>query len=163
MVIKWTFYILIFVIPSFYLLSSLIGSQKIDKKNKIKNYIFVFFIVMLLLPHKLFYLNTEKVSYISVYDGNTDKSIEVNKRENIEYILNQLNKSKSRISSLAMFRTGSSFKVSIYYGKKLKREFVLNSVDNIRDMGFFWKVQNEGIDYAFILKLYEEEYGTYKQ
>ncbi|MCH4886245.1 hypothetical protein EZV73_01630 [Acidaminobacter sp. JC074] len=116
-----------------------------------------------LFTHRLFNLTKEEITHIHVFDGNTGLSLEIEDRDDIEYLVEELNASVSKIDSLAMFRMGYSFRISIYSGEKLKREFILNNPNTIRDLGFFWSVKKNPIDYSYIGKLYQEVYDDYRE
>jgi hypothetical protein len=109
------------------------------------------------IPHKLFHMAPSSVSKISVFDGNTGKHIEITERDDIQHILDNLNRITFHKGKLSIGYMGYSFKITVYNNKgKAINRFIINSTDTIRYKGFFYKAHGKPIDYEYIKKLYDK-------
>lgn len=97
------------------------------------------------------------VKSISVFDGNTGKSFDINSTDKIRYIVENINNTKMKKKGLSIAYSGYSFRMSFYdeAGKEIDN-FIINSADTIRKDPFFYSCDgNPCFDY---LKELENEY-----
>lgn len=106
-------------------------------------------------------INPEEIMEIAIFDGNTGSSLHITDKEDISYIIGNLNTIKLKRQKLSFGYTGYSFKTTIYgrNGEEIDgwNNFIINSKDTIRKDPFFYDVVEGGIDYQHIETLIEEE------
>ncbi len=99
-------------------------------------------------------LDSNEVSEIVVFNGNTGKKTCITDESQIENIINNLNDIKLKRWQPSVGYMGYSFKMTIYLsdGKKAGgwNDFIINSGDTIRKDPFFYTVIEGSIDYDYI-------------
>ena len=135
---------------------------------KKKPLIFSFVIIVVLIfgvvwyysPLKLLKLNSDEVSEISIFDGNTGTLLNITEKNDIDYIIKNLNSVKLKRGKVSIGYLGYSFKTTIYLtgGKEANgwNNFIISSNDMIRKDPFFYHVVEGSIDYEYIDKLIKE-------
>lgn len=118
-------------------------------------------VIWYISPLDLIQLNPEDVLEISIFDGNTGTSLHITKKEDITYIINNLNVVKLKRKKASTGYTGYSFKTTIYLnnGEEAdgRNNFIINSKDTIRKDPFFYNVVEGSIDYQYIKTLIQEQ------
>ena len=114
----------------------------------------VIFVVWFNAPIDLMNLDSNEVSEIVVFNGNTGKETRITDESQIENIINNLNDIKMKRWKPSVGYMGYSFKMTIYLsdGKKADgwNDFIINSSDTIRKDPFFYTVIEGSIDYDYI-------------
>ncbi len=99
-------------------------------------------------------LDSNEISEIVVFNGNTGKATRITDESQIENIINNLNDIKLKRWQPSVGYMGYSFKMTIYLsdGKKAGgwNDFIINSSDTIRKDPFFYTVIEGSIDYDYI-------------
>lgn len=117
-------------------------------------------VVWYIKPLNLLELNPDNVSKISIFDGNTGIALSITEKEDITYIINNLNAIVLKKDGISTGFTGYSFKTTIYLknGEEAGgwNNFIINSEDTIRKDPFFYKVVEGEIDYQYIRRLIQE-------
>ncbi|MGI2295033.1 hypothetical protein [Paenibacillus sp. GXUN7292] len=109
------------------------------------------------LPHKIVKVTPSKVSKIVIFNGNTGYQIEINEKEDIEYIIRNLNGISFQKGKMTSGYMGYSFRTTIYNNKgKSVKGLVINTTDTVRFNGFFYKAKNNLIDYGYIESMFEK-------
>ena len=94
-------------------------------------------------------IDSNEVMEISIFDGNTGNSMKTFDKEDITYIIENLNKIKLRREKLSLEDAEYSFKVTIYVndGEEIAgwNNFIIMSKDKIQRSPFFYKVVEGGI------------------
>lgn len=118
-------------------------------------------VIWYISPLDLIQLNPEDVLEISIFDGNTGTSLHITEKEDITYIINNLNVVKLKRKKVSTGYTGYSFKTTIYLnnGEEANgwNNFIINSKDTIRKDPFFYNVVEGSIDYQYIKSLIQEK------
>ena len=118
-------------------------------------------VIWYISPLDLIQLNPEDVLEISIFDGNTGTSLHITEKEDITYIINNLNVVKLKRKKVSTGYTGYSFKTTIYLnnGEEANgwNNFIINSKDTIRKDPFFYNVVEGSIDYQYIKTLIQEQ------
>lgn len=118
-------------------------------------------VIWYISPLDLIQLNPEDVLEISIFDGNTGTSLHITKKEDITYIINNLNVVKLKRKKASTGYTGYSFKTTIYLNNGEEADgwnnFIINSKDTIRKDPFFYNVVEGSIDYQYIKTLIQEQ------
>ena len=118
-------------------------------------------VIWYISPLDLIQLNPEDVLEISIFDGNTGTSLHITEKEDITYIINNLNVVKLKRKKVSTGYTGYSFKTTIYLnnGEEANgwNNFIINSKDTIRKDSFFYNVVEGSIDYQYIKTLIQEQ------
>ena len=118
-------------------------------------------VIWYISPLDLIQLNPEDVLEISIFDGNTGTSLHITEKEDITYIINNLNVVKLKRKKVSTGYTGYSFKTTIYLnnGEEANgwNNFIINSKDTIRKDPFFYNVVEGSIDYQYINTLIQEQ------
>lgn len=136
------------------------------KKKLIISILVVAVIITIILiwlkkPIDIMDISPNEVMEISIFDGNTGNSVKIFDKEDISYIIENLNKIKLKRGKLSFRYTGYSFKITIYGndGEEIDgcNNFIINSKDTIRKDPFFYKVVEGSIDYQYIKALIEEQ------
>ena len=112
-------------------------------------------------PINMMGTNPEEIMEIVIFDGNTGNSVRTFDKEDISYIIENLNNIKLKREKLSSGYVGYSFKITIYGndGEKIDgwNNFIINSKDTIRKDPFFYKVVEGSIDYQYIKDLVEKK------
>lgn len=112
-------------------------------------------------PIDMMAANPEEIMEIAIFDGNTGGSLHITDKEDISYIIENLNTIKLKRGKLSSGYTGYSFKTTIYgnNGEEIGgwNNFIINSGDTIRKDPFFYEVVEGSIDYQYIKTLVEEQ------
>lgn len=138
--------------------------------NIIKNKPLIFLLVIIVVlisgvvwynsSLKLLKLNSDDVSEISIFDGNTGTSLNITEKSDVAHIIKNLNTVKLKKGKLSIGSTGYSFKMTIYLtnGNEANgwNNFIINSKDTIRKDPFFYNVVEGSIDYQYIDKLIQD-------
>lgn len=107
-------------------------------------------------PCSLADIEPSEVSKISVFDGNTGKSITVTDAAVIEYIISNLNSISFKKVKLSLGYMGYSFRTTVYkLNGDVFREFIINSSSIVRKDPFFYLDRTESIDFEYIRNLFE--------
>ena len=110
-------------------------------------------------PIDLMNLDTNKVMEIVVFNGNSGNTTHIEDKEQIQYIIDNLNDIEIKRSKLSAGYTGYSFKVTIYLSDGNEADgwnnFIINSDDTLRKDPFFYSVTKGRIDYNYIEKIVE--------
>jgi len=118
-------------------------------------------VIWYISPLDLIQLNPEDVLEISIFDGNTGTSLHITEKEDITYIINNLNVVKLKRKKVSTGYTGYSFKTTIYLNNGEEADgwnnFIINSKDTIRKDPFFYNVVEGSIDYQYIKTLIQEQ------
>ena len=123
------------------------------KLLKVALIISILIIIFLLtfIPHKLVNIESQDVSSIYIFCGTNGKHIEITDRDTISHIIDNLDSVTFQKDSLAIFRMGYAYNITIYTHKYIPyRKFIINSDTKVRYWGFFYEAQNNKIDYEFI-------------
>ena len=114
----------------------------------------VIFVIWFSATIDLMNLDSNEVSEIVVFNGNTGKETHITDESQIENIINNLNDVKMKRWQPSVGYMGYSFKMTIYLadGKKADgwNDFIINSGDTIRKDPFFYTIVESGIDYDYI-------------
>ncbi|MFO8193050.1 MAG: hypothetical protein R6U08_09900 [Bacillota bacterium] len=106
-------------------------------------------------PVNMTHIEPEEVSKIKIFDGNTGKPTIIIEPDDIKHIIENLNKVSLKKEKISMGYMGYSFRVTIYIGDNIYKEFYINSEDTIRKDPFFYHDISRSIDYDFIKELIE--------
>lgn len=108
-------------------------------------------------PIDLMNINSNEVSEIVVFNGNTGKETRITDESQIENIVNNLNDIKMKRRKPSVGYMGYSFNMTIYLssGKKAGgwNDFIINSSDTIRKDPFFYTIVEGSIDYDYIASI----------
>ena len=99
------------------------------------------------------------IKSISVFDGNTGESFDLSDRDEIRYVVENIQNTKMKKDTLSIGYTGYNFRISFFdeNGKEIER-FIINSSNTIRKDPFFYRCDGDlCFDY---LKELEEEYSN---
>ena len=114
----------------------------------------VIFVICFNATIDLMNLNSNEVSEIVVFNGNTGNATHITDESQIENIINNLNDIKLKRWQPSVGYMGYSFKMTIYLsdGKKAGgwNDFIINSSDTIRKDPFFYTVVEGSLDYDYI-------------
>jgi len=112
------------------------------------------------MPITIIDIEPSEVSKISVFDGNTGKSITITDETDIKHIINNLNKVSLQKEKISLGYAGYSYRTTIYkVNGSVYKEFIINSNDTIRKDPFFYRDPEGQIDYMVIQKLFEKDKG----
>ena len=96
------------------------------------------------------------VSKIEVFDGNTGKSLTITDKNDIAYIITNLNSVSLNKEKLSLGYMGYSFKTKIFRNDgSLYKEFIINSNAMIRKDPIIYRDSSKSIDYGYIQRLFE--------
>lgn len=108
-------------------------------------------------------LKADNVGNIVIFDGNSGTSISITEKEDIQYIIENLNSVRLERSGIAVGNMGYRFRMTLYLsnGEKAKgwNDFIINSSDSIRKDPFFYQAIEGQIDYEYLEDLVEQEIG----
>lgn len=111
-------------------------------------------------PIDMMNIDPNEVMEISIFDGNTRNSMKTFDKEDITYVIENLNKIKLRREKLSLGDAEYSFKVTIYGndGEEIAgwNNFIIMSKDKIQKSPFFYKVVEGSVDFQYIRNLIEE-------
>ncbi|QST02796.1 hypothetical protein IMZ31_19800 (plasmid) [Pontibacillus sp. ALD_SL1] len=109
------------------------------------------------VPHKVVSLEPTKVSKITIFDGNTGNESVINDKKHINYIITNLSDVTFQKGKPSFGVVGYSFRTTIFddEGKGIK-ELTINSSNTIRYNGFFYKSEDNAIDYDYIKGLVDK-------
>lgn len=98
------------------------------------------------------------VTAISVFDGNTGKSFTIDNREEIKYIVENIQSREMKKDKISLLHSGYSFRMS-FYGEKEKvlDSFIINSPNTIRSDPFFYSCEG-GLCFDYLKEL-EDQYA----
>ena len=104
-------------------------------------------------------LDHNEVKEIVVFNGNSGNTTHITDKEQIQYIIDNLNDVEIKRSKPSVGYAGYSFKLTIYLSDGNEADdwnnFIINSDDMIRKDPFFYSVINGKIDYGYIEKIVE--------
>ncbi|MDG5789261.1 hypothetical protein QA612_17515 [Evansella sp. AB-P1] len=151
------FLLVIAIFITFFLLTKM--------NDKAKKRIFIFIPIVLLLafamtyiPHSVVSMEPNKVSKITIFDGNTGYDIEITDEDQIDHIITNLNAVTFQKGKSSFGYMGYSFRTTIYNQKRKRlKDFIINSNDTIRYKGFFYTDKAQSIDYDYIKDLISEK------
>ena len=91
-------------------------------------------------------VNAEYISVINVRDGHTGNSFEIDNKEDITYIVNNIQEQSFRKDGIFMFRMGTYFTLTFCNesGGEISR-FIINGDDVIRKDLFFYKTDSDSM------------------
>lgn len=116
------------------------------------------------IPKRIVTLKHTEVATIIVYDGNTDKEIEIIDKNQIKHIVDNLNGITFQRKQFTLFNMGYAFKVKFLdKDDDLLMALVLNSESTIRYKAFRYEAINHGMDYDYILEIFKTRFANYKQ
>jgi hypothetical protein len=106
------------------------------------------------VPHKVVSIEPTKVSKITIFDGNNGNETVINDKNNINYIITNLNDVTFQKGKPSFGVMGYSFRTTIFddEGKEIK-ELTINSSNTIRYTGFFYKSADNAIAYDYFKDL----------
>ena len=111
------------------------------------------------VPIDLMNLDPNEVMEIVVFNGNSGNTAHIEEKEQIQYIIDNLNDVEVKRSKLSVGYAGYSFKVTIYLSDGNEADdwnnFIINSDDTIRKDPFFYSVTKGKIDYGYIENIAE--------
>jgi len=132
------------------------------KKSKSIKIIYILMILTLVygftyIPHKLILIDSGSISQIVVTDGNTGQKIAIKDKEDINYIINNLNGVIFQKGKPSIGYVGFSFRAIIYNikGEAIK-EFTINSLETIRYNRFFYTAIHNQVDDEYIKEMFEK-------
>ncbi|MDE6674415.1 MAG: DUF3861 domain-containing protein [Acetatifactor sp.] len=101
-------------------------------------------------------VNVDAVAVIYVRDGHTGSRFEVENREDIIYIVENIQKISFRKNGVSLFRMGTWFTLSFCdeNGRKIS-EFIVNSDSDIRRDPFFYNAAAGNMDIVDYLSMLE--------
>ena len=106
-------------------------------------------------------LDPKDVKEIVVFDGNTGKSLHIEKQKDIDYIIDGLNGLRIKRRGISLGYTGFIYKTTIYLKSGDEADgfnnFIINSPDTIRKDPFFYTVIGSKTPCEYIEDLYEKE------
>lgn len=106
------------------------------------------------IPHKLVRISPSEVAAINIFDGSTGKALVIIDKEDIEHIINNLNKITFKRGKISIGYLGYSYRTTIL--KKsggVYKKFIINSNNTIRKDPFFYIDNTNSIDFEFIKEL----------
>ena len=106
------------------------------------------------IPHKIITIEATDVAKIEIFDGALGKKINIEGKNEIQHIIENLNSISFYKGKCSIGYMGYRFLITIYDndGGKYKK-FIVNSEDTIRYNGFFYKDKESGIDYNYLNEL----------
>jgi hypothetical protein len=108
------------------------------------------------VPYTITDIDPSTVSKIEVFDGNTGKSLTIIDKNDIEYIITNLNSLSLNKEKLSLGYMGYSFKTKIFGDDgALYKEFIINSNAMIRKDPIIYRDSSKSIDYGYIQRLFE--------
>lgn len=111
------------------------------------------------VPIDLMNLDYNEVKEIAVFNGNSGNTTHITDKEQIQYIIDNLNDVEVKRSKLSIGYIGYSFKLTIYLSDGSEADgwnnFIINSGDTIRKDPFFYSVIKGKIDYSYIENIVE--------
>ncbi|MCD8500406.1 MAG: hypothetical protein LRY71_00355 [Bacillaceae bacterium] len=108
------------------------------------------------LPHRIVNMDPADVAKITVFNGGTGKETVITNREDIDYIINNLNDVTFRKGNLSLMSMGFSFRTTIYDQKgRPMQKLTIESQDTIDYKWFFYQAVDQKIDYKYIENLVE--------
>ena len=111
------------------------------------------------VPIDLMNLDHNEVKEIVVFNGNSGNTTHITDKEQIQYIIDNLNDVEVKRSKPSIGYAGYSFKLTIYLSDGNEADdwnnFIINSGDTIRKDPFFYSVKKGKIDYSYIENIVE--------
>ncbi len=111
------------------------------------------------VPIDLMNLDPNEVMEIVVFNGNSGNTAHIEEKEQIQYIIDNLNDVEVKRSKLSVGYAGYRFKITIYLSDGNEADgwnhFIINSDDTIRKDPFFYSVTKGKIDYSYIESIVE--------
>ncbi len=102
-------------------------------------------------PHKVISIESENVSKITIFDGNTGEEMEITDKKAMNPIIHNLNSITFQKGKPSFGYMGYSFRTTIYSESgKVLESLIINSSDTIRFNGFFYRAVEGVIDYEYI-------------
>lgn len=134
------------------------------KKLSIAIFVMVAIIIIMVIwfksPVDIMNIDPNEVREISIFDRNTGNSLKTFDKEDITYIIENLNKIKLRREKLSLGDAEYSFKVTIYGndGEEIDgwNNFIIVSKNRIQKGPFFYNVVEGSIDFQYISNLMAE-------
>ena len=106
------------------------------------------------VPLNLTNLDPDEVMEIIVFNGNSGETTHITDKQQIRYIIQNLNDVEVKKWKPSVGYTGYSFKITIYLSDGNEADgwnnFIINSEDTIRKDSFFYSVVTGKIDYDYI-------------
>lgn len=106
-------------------------------------------------------LDPKDVKEIVIFDGNTGKSLHIEKQKDIDNIVESLNGLRIKRSGISLGYTGFRYKTTIYLNSGEEADgfnnFIINSPDRIRKDPFFYTALNSKTPCEYIEDLFEKE------
>ena len=138
-------------------------SKSVKSKKKIIIFAVVIFAVILLLiwynVPSTFLKSTDasEVAFIQVFNGNSGNKFDITNKEQISYIVENVQKQAFDKEGLSLFRMGTLFTLSFCDSNgKVVSEFTVNSDNTIRKDPFFY-VTDGNMNIIEYLQFIEEE------
>lgn len=100
------------------------------------------------IPQRVITTSPSSVSRIHVFDGQSGYELNLNDRDDIYAVMNNLNDVTFQKGKPSIGYMGYSYRVTLYDqdGDELD-EFIINSEDTLRYHGFFYTAKSGNIDY----------------
>lgn len=99
-------------------------------------------------------IDASEVDHINVFDGNTGIGFTIDKPEDIQYIVENIQSHAMKRNGLSSGYTGYSFRIDYMDNedKNIISEFIINSDDTIRQDPFFYRCDG-GLCYDYLKEL----------
>ena len=105
-------------------------------------------------------LDPKDVKEIVVFDGNTGKSLHIEKQKDIDYIIDSLNSLRIKRRGVSVGYSGFRYKTTIYLNSGEEADgfnnFIINSPDTIRKDPFFYTTLDSKTPCDYIEDLYKK-------
>lgn len=135
------------------------------KNAKMARYTILVFLICLIgvliwygMPVKALDVDPDSVAYISIFDGNQGRQVEVTDADQIRRIVENLDSVTLRRGKPSIGYTGYRFRAEVYTysGNDVKRaaRFIINTAESIRKDPFFYRVEDGKIDFDSIEALF---------
>ncbi len=106
-------------------------------------------------------LDPKDIKEIVVFDGNSGKSLHIEKQKDIDYIIESLNSLRIKRRGLSLGYMGYRYKTTIYLNSGEEADgfnsFIINSPDTIRKDPFFYTTLGSNTPCDYIEDLFERE------
>lgn len=110
------------------------------------------------IPVKLLDVDPDSVAYITIFDGNTGRQVQVTDAGLIRRIVENLDSVTLRRGKVSIGYTGYRFRTEVCTrsgdGVKLAARFIINTAGSVRKDPFFYRVEGGELDFDFIQSLF---------
>lgn len=106
----------------------------------------------------------QEVAYIEVRDGQTGRQFVVEEREDIDYIVANIQERHLHRDSISIGYMGTWFTMKFYNAKgKCVEELTVNHYNTVRKDPFFYRDDDEGLCIDYLCDLEAELAGTWEE